>query len=258
MPIVSSSLGRLRETCSRNNLRWLRSFGCVVEKRDGCVRVWNDSLDDYRAWIVEMQAQALDVTHASAVCADAATHAMAVYLESPTSKPWTDRLTSSGFERRFRSVVRVLRASGHGAPSLGLQLAEISGDEVSAWAAVYSRLFSTDPKFERQRWELSLQDRSLHHYVFRVQGKPIGLCQLYLAEGVAGLYSVGLLPPAPRGKLIQVAARLILAEATDRGYDHVYFERARRSHADKVSATTRVLRDFEVWMPREGLKAPAS
>ena len=252
MLILSDSPVRLRDACTRNNAHWLRSFGCRIEERDGCQRVWNDLLDDYRAWIVPGLAAGLDRTRIDFVCADAASASLTVYVDSPASRAWIDSLSRHGFEPQFRSVVRALPAiRRRRSPAGGLVLTEVSGDEFASWATLYGRVFSTDPAIEQQRWARAARDANLRHYTFHAGGESVGLCQLCLSDGIAGLYSMGLLPQAPRGTSIHLAARLVVAEAADRGFKVVYFERVRPAGAEAPSASARIVRAFQAWVPRK-------
>ena len=52
MLTIYSPADAVRQACLENNLAWLHSFGCQVQRQAGAIRVWHPDVADYRALIV--------------------------------------------------------------------------------------------------------------------------------------------------------------------------------------------------------------
>jgi GNAT superfamily N-acetyltransferase len=94
-------------------------------------------------------------------------------------------------------------------------------EDLSTWMDVWSNV-SGEPRAPREALYTSLglkRLEPLRHYLARLDGRPVGVSQLFLGQQVAGVYAVGVRPDFRR---IGIGAALVqrpLLEARTLGYD---------------------------------------
>jgi GNAT superfamily N-acetyltransferase len=104
----------------------------------------------------------------------------------------------------------------------GLRIVPIvDGFSLKQWIHVASIGFRIGEEFEEAWYELFadvIYDRRFRTYLALLDGKPVGTSQLFVSEGVAGIYNVTCIPEA-RGRGIGSAVTLApLLEARKLGY----------------------------------------
>ena len=104
----------------------------------------------------------------------------------------------------------------------GLRIVAVDGEHVlKQWIHVASIGFRVDERFEKVWFDFfadAIFDTRFQTYLALLDGKPVGTSQLFLSEGVAGIYNVSCVPDA-RGQGIGSAATLApLLEARQLGY----------------------------------------
>jgi GNAT superfamily N-acetyltransferase len=104
----------------------------------------------------------------------------------------------------------------------GLRIVAVDGEHVlKQWIHVASIGFRVDEHFEKVWFDFfadAISDRRFQTYLALLDGKPVATSQLFLSEGVAGIYNVSCIPDA-RGQGIGSAVTLApLLEARQLGY----------------------------------------
>ena len=104
----------------------------------------------------------------------------------------------------------------------GLRIVAVDGEHVlKQWIHVASIGFRVDERFEKVWFDFfadAISDRRFQTYLALLDGKPVATSQLFLSEGVAGIYNVSCIPDA-RGQGIGSAVTLApLLEARQLGY----------------------------------------
>jgi predicted GNAT family acetyltransferase len=97
----------------------------------------------------------------------------------------------------------------------------VDGPALKQWIHVASIGFRISEKFEKVWYDLfadAIFNPQFRTYLALLNGKPVGTSQLFLSEGVAGIYNVTCLPEA-RGQGIGSAVTLTpLLKAREMGY----------------------------------------
>jgi len=97
----------------------------------------------------------------------------------------------------------------------------VEGEALRQWIHVASIGFGVREEFEQAWYDFFVDavfDTRFRTYLALLNGRPVATSQLFLSEGVAGIYNVTCLPEA-RGKGIGSAVTLApLLEARERGY----------------------------------------
>jgi ribosomal protein S18 acetylase RimI-like enzyme len=104
----------------------------------------------------------------------------------------------------------------------GLRIVAVDGDHVlKQWIHVASIGFRVDESFEKVWFDFfadAIVDRRFQTYLALLDGKPVATSQLFLSNGVAGIYNVSCIPDA-RGRGIGSLVTLApLLEARQMGY----------------------------------------
>jgi GNAT superfamily N-acetyltransferase len=104
----------------------------------------------------------------------------------------------------------------------GLRIVPVNDEcALKQWIHVASMGFRIDEKFEKVWYDFfadTVFDTRFQTYLALLDGKPVGTSQLFLSEGVAGIYNVTCMPEA-RGKGIGSAITLApLLKAREMGY----------------------------------------
>lgn len=104
----------------------------------------------------------------------------------------------------------------------GLRIVAVNGEHLlKQWIHVASVGFRVDENFEKDWFDFfadAIFDARFHTYLALLDGKPVATSQLFLSEGVAGIYNVSCIPEA-RGLGIGSAVTLApLLEARQMGY----------------------------------------
>jgi GNAT superfamily N-acetyltransferase len=104
----------------------------------------------------------------------------------------------------------------------GLRIIPVDGEHVlKQWIHVASIGFRVDERFEKVWFDFfadAIFDRRFQTYLALLDGKPVATSQLFLSEGVAGIYNVSCIPDV-RGQGIGSAVTLAaLLEARQTGY----------------------------------------
>jgi GNAT superfamily N-acetyltransferase len=104
----------------------------------------------------------------------------------------------------------------------GLRIVSVDGEHVlKQWIRVASIGFRIDERFEKVWFDFfadAIFDARFQTYLALLDGKPVGTSQLFLSEGVAGIYNVTCIPEA-RGQGVGSATTLApLLEARQMGY----------------------------------------
>ena len=105
---------------------------------------------------------------------------------------------------------------------LDLRIIRVDGEDVlKQWIRVASIGFRVDERFEKVWFDFfvdAIFDRRFQTYLALLDGKPVATSQLFLSDGVAGIYNVSCIPDA-RGQGIGSAVTLApLLEAHQLGY----------------------------------------
>ncbi len=224
-------LEELRERTLANNLVWLRSFGCRVERRGGVVTVAHPELKDYCALLLfadpESSYEALrDYVWRWPGWAPAPS----VYVDREAySPPFRLLLSRKGCART--SVSRVTAGEWRRAARTGeVGIRAARPEEADDWASLYSLGFGregADRESDRRRWRMSFRDADVRHWFFLRGGKVVGVCQTCDAHGVVGIYSFTLVPEERRPGRVHSAVDALRTRLVEGGPARVYFERVR-------------------------------
>jgi len=110
----------------------------------------------------------------------------------------------------------------------------IGGDTLRDWVHVASIGFRINEEFEKDWYDLSVEsifEPQFRTYLALLNGKPVGTSQLFLSEGVAGIYNVTCLPEE-RGQGIGSAITLApLLEARQMGYRMGILQASKRGYS---------------------------
>lgn len=247
----------LQAATLRNNIVWLRSFGCNVVEAGCWVRIWHDVLTDYRALLLlpptgqELAASSADQLRT------AIERRIAIYIDSQVASTWGPLLEAQGYTLGPSSFVSAVDVHAESLRGDGLQIHEARRREIPAWSALYSRTFErkgTLCEADLSRWQRTAQTKEVTHFFFMRSAEPVGVCQVCDSNGLAGLYSVGFAPVARNRKLLRHAMSLVARKVAARGLEVLYFERS-RPRATVIEAVlplrprgTRLLRAYRVWL----------
>jgi GNAT superfamily N-acetyltransferase len=94
-------------------------------------------------------------------------------------------------------------------------------EELETWMDVFTAV-SGEPRSPRDTLYVSLglkRLEPLRHYLARLDGRPVGVSQLFLGQQVAGVYSVAVRPDYRRLGIGTALVQQSLAEARTLGYD---------------------------------------
>ncbi|GJH18465.1 hypothetical protein CBA19CS22_18005 [Caballeronia novacaledonica] len=248
---MRSDIEKLREATLRNNIVWLKSFGCTVIVNGGFIRVSQSQMPDFTAWIITDSKP--DTARALARSLSAATSAdgLSIYVDDLVD---IAELPGLGTARLLPDVswIHTVTVRHHERqPSCPVAAREVGPEKLSLWADLYGEGFdrnSEQRKLDALRWARSVANPHLKHWLFVEDGRDIGVAQTCHAFGVTGVYSFTLRPQYTRSNLARFAMRAIADNIL--GNDRMatlYFERV--SLADSCSRrrqfhSTRIIRSY--------------
>jgi hypothetical protein len=240
----------LRAKTLDNNLTWLESFGCRVDRDGEIINVSHKELPEYDARIVVGLSPAT-MSRFELLLSDLTLDSY-VYLDDKFSTDMTRvALSTNGFKRVLVSQVKAARLTLRPASTnIKLTLAQ-SGDQAQ-WSALYSEGFARTgktAKIDRARWQRSFRSTKVFHWFLLQDGRRIGVCQTCICSGVVGIYSFTLRPDYRRVATLIRAARAVLAEIIRRNETIVYFERVKHRVPTRLATLSlavgfRVIRRF--------------
>lgn len=227
-------LGLIEELRGRtlaNNLLWLQSFGCRVERAGDVVYVEHRELRDYCALLLfAPPEESLAALRMSLAGERPWCFPPDVYVDETANSPaLQETLATSDLVRISVNSVTVGEVSDDtGATDLTIRPAEAA--EAARWSEIYSEGFghsSVQAQLDLRRWRLSFKSDAVRHLFFVSEDEEVGVCQLCLGYGVVGVYSFTLKPEMRRRERTVAALQALRARLARRGGAHVYFERVK-------------------------------
>lgn len=220
----------LRAKTLDNNLTWLKSFGCTVDNQDEIIRIENDELPEYNAYLVLGSSRDV-VLELQSILINPKQRDALVYVDEAIS---TDTiravLAASGLKLGLRSRVKTNPLkSKPGLADIELELAQ--PDDYARWAALYSEGFGRSgqaAEIDLKRWRRAFACPEVLHWFFKRGAKTIGVCQTCISSGVAGVYSFTLSSEERSVNRFVASARALGVELRNRGEEIAYFERIRK------------------------------
>ncbi len=255
---LNDPLDMLQESSFRNNLVWLRSFGCQVTEGPGWARVTHDELAEFRALVLLPEVNAID---SAKQVNRAVAEGIAIYLDARVVPTWHGALEMKGYQSGPSSSVRAVAVRPHLHRGGNLVLREARFDEIMTWSDLYSQVFErvgSVREADQRRWRLAASHPEITSLFFLCGAQFTGVCQLCTSDNMVGLYSVGFLPFARTHATLREAALSISEWVTARGQTVIYFERAgptgdarSPSLISGVSTSRLLLRVYQTWLPPE-------
>jgi GNAT superfamily N-acetyltransferase len=96
-----------------------------------------------------------------------------------------------------------------------------TADDLSVWIDIWSER-STEPPGPREALYASLglnRSEPLRHYLARLDGRPVGVSQLFLGQRAVGVYSIAVRPDYQGIGLGNALVQMPLVEARTLGYE---------------------------------------
>jgi hypothetical protein len=219
----------LRARTLDNNLTWLESFGCEIERQAEIIYVQHRELLEYNAHLVLGLSKAT-LTHLESLLAEVKVPSPHIYVDERFG---TDVLLSmlenGGFRPVLISQIKASRVALRPANAIiDMKLAQAA--DHAQWSALYSEGFARLGKAaeaDSARWQKSFGNPRVLHWFFVYHGQQIGVCQTCIFSGVVGVYSFTLRPRYRRVTMVICAARALRTEILRRGETIIYFERVR-------------------------------
>lgn len=250
MLTIYSPADAVRQACLENNLAWLQSFGCQVQRQAGAIRVWHPDVADYRALIVP-DARADESPGTELAIRTAIESGTAIYLDDTAAARWRPVLLGAGLHQAMASVVRALAVPPPRPVTGDIAMLPVPAADIARWSTLYARCFRHDGNEATRdllRWRQAAASPQLGHFIFQHQGRDVGTCQLCWGARLAGLYSVGYEGAAAR-QALRPALALVCNEARRHGCGLIYFERLRpTAPRPGLARGKRTVRTYEVWL----------
>lgn len=225
------SLPELRTRTLRNNLVWLRSFGCAIRRAHRGLRVSHPELPEYCAWLLDSP-DPDPHERIRMVLAEVRSESSAPDLCIETFEPdalLESLLREAGYERGLASVTKAAIWSPDMVPA-SPRITRVARQRISDWSALYSEGFGRtgeSRELDRTRWQRAAAQPKLRFWFIEQANQPIGVCQTCHDCGVVGIYSFTLVP-AHRGRSsVRACMNALRAQLTARGEVTVYFERVK-------------------------------
>jgi len=225
----------LRQRTFKNNLLWLESFGCEIERRNNLIYVNHPNLADYRAWLIYgPPSEALSDLKFVLDQSDPVKSSASIYIDELAA---TDAITVTLAKNGF--VATSLNTTVAGVITPQLEAGDISlelapPEDTTRWSALYSEGFSRhgrDASIDRARWKLSFDNPNLQHWFVMDGAIVIGVCQTCVGFGVTGIYSFTIKKTERGLQRFRNALRALRYRLTQTKNVTVYFERLRRKEA---------------------------
>jgi hypothetical protein len=197
---TNDDVRRWRLDTLENNLAWLASFGCTIDRHGDAISVFHPGLPEYQALLFFSDPDDLDrrLTSLSGG-ARGSKGPPSVYVDqSCDTAAWHNGLTRLGFRHVATSVVYAgLLRPRRNETLLQFRRAELA--ESDSWSAAYSAGFGRTGKQAAQdveRWRLCFRSgEAVRSWFLVLNGERIGVVQTCHAHGVVGIYSLAVLPP---------------------------------------------------------------
>jgi hypothetical protein len=225
----------LRQSAVDNNLLWLESFGCEIERRNNLIYVNHPNLADYHAWLIYGgPSEALSDLKFVLDLSDPVKSLASIYIdEIAATSAVTSMLAKYGFvATSLNTTVAGVITPQFYVGDMSLQLAV--PEDTTRWSELYSQGFSRrgqDASIDRARWKLSFENPHLQHWFVMDGTSEIGVCQTCVGFGVTGIYSFTLKNTERGLHRLRSALRALRNRLTQTKNVSVYFERLRRKEA---------------------------
>ena len=227
----------LQQRTFENNLLWLESFGCEIQRRNNLFYVNHPDLADYDAWLIYgPPSEALSDLKFVLDQPDPVKSSTSIYIDEIAI---TDAINVTLAKIGFVATSLNTTVAGAITPRLeagdiSLELALALPEDTTRWSALYSEGFNRhghDASIDRARWKLSFENPSLQHWFVRDGAVEIGVCQTCVGFGVTGIYSFTLKKTERGLHRFRAALRALRNRLTQNKNVNVYFERLRRKEA---------------------------
>ncbi len=245
------NLQDLRKRTLANNLIWLRSFGCHVEREGDVIYVNHPELSDYCALLLFADSKrSFEAFHRYVEGGWGGSSPPTVYVDEDAASPQLKRLlTREGYVRTSMSYVTAGEwRSAEGFTEVGIHIAEL--DQAGHWASIYSLGFGRageDAMLDRRRWRKAFHHGDIRHWFFVKRDEVIGVCQTCVAHEVTGIYSFTLVPGERNSNSIHEAIHALRAKLLEDGLVSVYFERVKnRRSVPFIFKSKKLLSGFKV------------
>ena len=225
----------LRQRTFENNLLWLESFGCEIQRRNNLIYVNHPSLADYRAWLIYGDpSETLSDLKFVLDQPDPVKSSASIYIdELAITNAISVKLAINGFvATSLNTTVAGVITPRIEAEDISLELA--FPEDTTRWSALYSEGFNrrgNDASIDRARWKLSFENPGLQHWFVMDGAIEIGVCQTCVGFGVTGIYSFTLKKTERGLQRFRSALRALRNRLTHTKNVTVYFERLRRKEA---------------------------
>lgn len=241
----------LRADTLKNNLLWLRSFGCKIRTCDDLIYIDHPELPEYVArLILSTPEEAVDRLRRIFAEDKGMSIKPDIYLDEVSSSPrLQSALAENGFKPTYINVTmaKVLTPKPE---STQLILKEAKLNDLGEWSSLYSRGFEHsghEAEIDRSRWHRAFKVApNVRQWFFMKENNAIGVCQTCEANNVVGIYSFTLCPPKRNSQNLLGAIRAIRAKIPEGGAVRAYFELRMREDSPSRRHTTKSLFGFMI------------
>lgn len=196
---ISEDARRWRRDTLENNLVWLTSFGCTIDRHGDATLVFHPGLPEYHAWLFYGDTQKPDFRGMSVSgAAPDSDGPPNIYVDqSCDNAAWRKALADFAFRHVATSVVYAGQLRPRRSEALLFRRAELN--ESDSWSATYSAGFGRtgrQAELDVERWRLSFRSgEAVLSWFLELNGERIGVAQTCNANDVVGFYSLTVLPP---------------------------------------------------------------